>query len=58
MGELTPFNPTGRKELDDLILEFLMYREKMSNAKSRAEMEYHYNMAIRVLEEARSKREE
>ncbi|SDO55395.1 MULTISPECIES: hypothetical protein [Halobacillus] len=58
MGDLIPFNPTGRKELDDVILEFLMHREKMSNAKSRAEMEYHYNMALWVLEEARSKRED
>ncbi|MBN9655040.1 hypothetical protein GLW00_03350 [Halobacillus litoralis] len=58
MGDLIPFRRTGNKKLDDAILKFQMHVEKMKKAKSKAEINYHYNEALHVLKEARNKREE
>lgn len=50
MGDLIPFRPSGNREHNDDIQKFKMHVRKLKEAKTPAEMNYHYNQAKMILE--------
>ncbi|SFF58511.1 hypothetical protein SAMN05216353_102185 [Halobacillus alkaliphilus] len=52
MGDLIPFRPSGKREPNDDLQRFKMHVRKLQEAKTRAEMNYHYHQAKHILEKA------
>ncbi|MGP4074843.1 hypothetical protein [Halobacillus sp. K22] len=58
MGDLIPFRPSGKNGPNDDLQRFKMHVRKFQEAKTIAEMNYHYNQAKNILEKSGFKLED